>query len=45
MVNRSGSNFPHMGFWRDGTDSTWPDWVEVDFNGGKTINEIDVFTV
>ena len=30
--------------WLDNTLSTFPDWVEVDFNGSKTISEIDVVT-
>ena len=25
--------------------NTWPDWLEVDFNGSQTIGEIDVFSV
>ena len=28
----------------DGTYPTFPDWIEVDFNGSKTISEIDVVT-
>jgi RHS repeat-associated protein len=31
--------------WMDGTSNTYPDWIQVDFNGSKTINEIDVFTL
>ncbi len=27
------------------TYNAWPDWVEVQFNGNMTIDEIDVFTV
>ena len=30
--------------WADATSSTYPDWLRVDFSGGKTINEIHVFT-
>ena len=30
--------------WLDNTLSTFPDWVEVDFNSSKTISEIDVVT-
>jgi hypothetical protein len=30
--------------WLDNTHSVFPDWVEVDFNAVKTINEIDVIT-
>jgi hypothetical protein len=31
-------------FWRDGTADVYPDWLQVDFAGNKTINEIDVYT-
>ena len=31
--------------WVDATWSTFPDWVQVTFNGMKTITEIDVFTL
>jgi hypothetical protein len=30
--------------WRDTTYNVWPDWVQIKFNGQKTISEIDVFT-
>jgi len=33
------------GGWNDGTPSAWPDWLQVDFGGTKTISRIDVFTV
>ena len=33
------------GGWNDGTPNSWPDWLEVDFAGAKTINEVDVFSV
>jgi hypothetical protein len=32
-------------FWNDATANVYPDWVQVAFNGSKTINEIDVFTL
>jgi hypothetical protein len=32
-------------YWNDGTANTFPDWLEVDFNGTKTIGEVDVFSV
>jgi transposase len=32
-------------YWNDGTSRTFPDWLEVDFNGTKAISEIDVFMV
>jgi hypothetical protein len=40
-----GSRVPATnGYWRDTTYNTWPDWVQVTFNGQKTISEIDIFT-
>src|SRR6266700_2879639 len=30
--------------WMDSSLSSFPDWIEVDFDGSKTINEIDVVT-
>ena len=35
----------YSGGWRDGTPDNYPDWLQVDFNGSKTINEINVFAV
>jgi hypothetical protein len=32
-------------YWNDGTQNSFPDWLEVDFNGTKSISEIDVFSV
>jgi hypothetical protein len=32
-------------YWNDATPRAFPDWLEVDFNGMKTISEVDVFTV
>ena len=43
--DRAGLTYPHNGFWRDGTANTYPDWVEVAFNGNQTIDEIDVISV
>lgn len=44
--NRSGNTHPKNGFWRDGTDNVWPDYLQIDFFGGsKKIDEIDVFTL
>lgn len=31
--------------WHDATANAYPDWLQVDFNGVKTIDEIDVFTL
>jgi RHS repeat-associated protein len=38
-------NFGNGGTWRDVTSKSYPDWIEVDFNGSKTIDEIDVVTL
>jgi hypothetical protein len=40
----NGSRTPAGGYWRDATYNTWPDWVQVTFNGQKSITEIDVIT-
>lgn len=31
--------------WHDATKGVYPDWLQVQFNSEKTINEVDVFTV
>jgi uncharacterized repeat protein (TIGR01451 family) len=33
------------GAWKDATANSYPDWLQVNFNGSKTINEIDVYAV
>jgi RHS repeat-associated protein len=38
--DRKGLN---SSWWTDNTSFAYPDWIEVDFAGVKTINEIDVF--
>ena len=43
--DRKGSNWGNGGGWNDGSYGTYPDWVQVDFNGTKSIAEIDVFTL
>ncbi len=30
--------------WLDNTNSAFPDWLQIDFNGSKTIDEIDIVT-
>jgi RHS repeat-associated protein len=39
-----GLNWLNGGGWNDAT-TQYPDWLEVDFSGSKTIDEIDVYTV
>ncbi|MET0621770.1 MAG: discoidin domain-containing protein [Pyrinomonadaceae bacterium] len=41
--DRKGLNWEHGGGWRDATNNTFPDWVQVDFNGAKSISEVDLF--
>jgi hypothetical protein len=43
--DRTGAPWGNGGGWNDGTPSAYPDWLEVDFNGAQTINEVDVFSV
>jgi RHS repeat-associated protein len=43
--DRKGANWGNGGGWADVSYGTFPDWLEVDFNGSKSISEIDVFTV
>jgi hypothetical protein len=31
--------------WLDATGNSYPDWLQIDFSGAKTINEIDLFCV
>ncbi|MCI0728150.1 MAG: discoidin domain-containing protein, partial [Chloroflexi bacterium] len=40
--DRKGATWP--GLWTDNTHQVYPDWIQVDFAGSKTISEIDVFT-
>src|SRR4051794_26832082 len=43
--DRTGFPWGDGGGWADATPDTFPDWLEVDFAGEKTIDEIDVFSV
>ncbi len=42
---RRGVNWGSGGGWNDATINAWPDSVQVNFSGSKTISEIDVYTV
>jgi RHS repeat-associated protein len=42
--DRKGLNYGANGSWGSGS-SGFPQWLQVDFNGSQTIEEIDVFTV
>jgi len=43
--DRKGLSWGSGGGWNDATFNIFPDWLEIDFNGNKTIHEIDVFSV
>ncbi len=43
--DRRGTGWGSGGGWMDKTSNSYPDWLEVDFNGTKTIDELDVFTL
>src|SRR5438105_4507730 len=42
---RAGVNWGNGGGWIDATANAYPDWVEIDFNGSKTIDHVIVYTV
>jgi hypothetical protein len=43
--DRKGINAGAGGYWNSAGPNGFPEWVQVTFNGQKTITEIDVFTV
>lgn len=45
LAINGGRTWAAGGGWRDGTPDNYPDWLQVNFNGSKTINEINVFAV
>ena len=40
-----GTGWGSSGGWNDNTGNAWPDWLQVNFNGQKTINKVVVYTV
>ncbi len=42
---RAGTHWGNGGGWADGTPKVFPDWVQIDFNGSKTIDHVVVYTV
>jgi uncharacterized delta-60 repeat protein len=42
---RAGASWAHGGGWADGTVDAYPDWMQVDFNGAKTIDRVVVYTL
>jgi subtilisin family serine protease len=43
--DRRGQVWGAGGGWNDATPNAFPDWLEVNFNGPKSINEVSVFSV
>ncbi len=43
--DRTGQSWGNGGGWNDGTYNTWPDMLDIDLNGSRTINEIRVYTL
>jgi len=42
---RSGAGWANGGGWMDGTRSVFPDWLQVKFNGTKTIDRVVIYSV
>jgi hypothetical protein len=42
---RTGANWGVSGGWNDGTANAFPDWVQINFSGSKTIDHVVVYTV
>ena len=43
--DRTGQNWENNGGWADATRDEWPDWLQVNFNGSQTIQEVRVYTL
>src|SRR5208282_1344669 len=43
--DRAGLNWGHGGGWNDGTANVWPDWVQINFSGAQTIDQVIVYTL
>ncbi|MGI8894573.1 MAG: Ig-like domain repeat protein [Casimicrobiaceae bacterium] len=42
---RAGAGWGNGGGWNDATGGAFPDWVQINFNGTKTIDRVVVYTV
>ena len=42
---RAGLNWGSGGGWNDATGNVFPDWVQINFNGSKTLNRVVVYTL
>ncbi len=43
--DRTGAGWGNGGGWNDATANVFPDWVEIDFNGNKTLDRVIVYTL
>ncbi len=43
--DRAGLNWGNGGGWNDATFNAWPDWVQINFSGSKTIDQVIVYTL
>ncbi len=43
--DRAGLNWGHGGGWNDATSAAFPDWIQVNFSGAKTIDHIVLYTL
>jgi hypothetical protein len=43
--DRTGRDWANGGGWNDNTRDVWPDWLQINFNGSQTINEVRVYTL
>ena len=42
---RTGAGWANGGGWNDATSGVFPDWVQINFNGSKTIDRVVVYTM
>ena len=42
---RAGVNWGNGGGWNDATSDAYPDWVQINFNGSKSIDRVVVYTL
>ena len=42
---RNGQQWANGGGWNDATPGSYPDWIQVSFNGVQSISQINVFTL
>ena len=43
--DRAGLNWGSGGGWNDATTGVFPDWVQINFNGSKTIDHVIVYSM